>query len=458
MQKIEISRTNVFEERANEFANSKLAHRLQDKYKARPYEERRKVLFVLSQVGGWICNGLAVVASASFVFGFCYSLLAKVEFLPYPTAFAVLLTLGGLVFVEGLKRATVPDLFKDVFQYGFKGAYFVRVFAVVFLVGVSTFFSFKGGHEFVELVMHPPTYAEPTEKTADAIRERYKTKISDAKKTAETYRQAKLWHGRLSDDNATEYKRLLDNAAKLENEENAEIQALQAENREAKRLARVDFEAGQKEFESKLQKRGSGFAGFSIFGEILFLLFAWFVERYDYKTATQYAVLTVEEVQPTTTQSTTTPQTAAVTPPQHTAAPPLFQDLQQPPQHSQNGQAVTTPTNFAARRPIGFYTQAQRTAENLLQQPTQAAQSPQNTPSSGTKPVIVYDDRHTILHKGQKVKERYTLARVRNYQKTYAERERKARGQGKPAVADHNAERVKYWQEREAELLEKVEA
>ena len=457
MQKIEISRTNVFEERANEFANSKLAHRLQDKYKARPYEERRKVLFVLSQVGGWICNGLAVVASASFVFGFAYSILAKIDFLPYPTAFAVLLALGVLVFIEGLKRATVPDLFKDVFQYGFKGAYFVRVFAVVFLVGVSTFFSFKGGHEFVELVMHPPTYTEPTEKTADEIRERYKTKIADSKKTAETYRKSKLWSGRLSDGNASEYKRLLDNVAKLENDENSEIQVLAGENREAKRLSRTDFEAGQKEFESKLEKRGSGFAGFSIFGEILFLLFVWFVERYDYKTATQYAVLVVEEAQTTTTQTTTAQQTTTTNPPQVTATTPPPHQTQYPPQISQNGQPVTIPTNFAERRPIGFHTQAQRTAENLLQQPTQTAQSRPQTHKTATSPVIVYDDRHTILHKGQKVKERYTLARVRNYQKTYAERERKAREQGKPAVADHNAERVKYWQKRERELLEKIE-
>lgn len=451
MQKIEISRTNVFDERANEFANSKLAHRLQEKYKAKPYEERRKVLYTLSQVGSWICNGLAVVASASFVFGFCYSLLAKVEFVPYPTAVAVLLALGSLVFIEGLKRATVPDLFKDVFQYGFKGAYFVRVFAIVALVGISTFFSFKGGHEFVELVMHPPTYAEPVEKTADAIRERYKSKVSDAKKTAETYRQSKLWHGRLSDDNATEYKRLLDNVAKLENEENSEIQALQAENRETKRLARVDFEAGQKEYESKLQKRGAGFAGFSIFGEILFILFVWFMERYDYKTATQYAVLAVEEQETITTNGTDTPLQA-------TGTTNTTIHTQPPPQNNQNGQHVTSPRNFSERRPIGFYTQAQKTAQNLLQHPTQMAQNPPQVEQTAGSTVIVYDDRHTILHKGQKVKERYTLARVRNYQKTYAERERKAREQGKTAVADHNAERVRYWKEKEKELLAKNEA
>lgn len=451
MQKIEIAQTNVFEEQAKKFANSKLANRLQEKYKAKPYEERRKGLYTLSQIGSWLCNGLAVIASASFVFGFCYSLLAKIDFIPYPTVLALLVSFGGLVFIEGLKRATVPDLFKDVFQYGFKGAYIVRVLAIVGLIGVSTFFSYKGGHEFVELVMNAPTYTEPSDKTADNIRDRYKGKIADAKKNAEGYRTAKLWHGRLSDQSTKEYNRLLDNVATLEAEENREVQALQEDNREAKRLARLDFEAEQKAYQSKLKGRGTGFAGFSIFGEILFLFFVWFMERYDYKTATQYAVLVAQQQE----------QEAANTAP--ATIPPATQVLYttplpyppQPPHTGQNGQHVTGSTAFAERRPIGFHSHAHKVPEDLLQQPTQGVHKTERQVYGDKETSFVYEDKHTILHKGEKGHKRYTLARVKNYQKTYTDRAEKAKEQGKKRVAEHNTKKVKYWQEREVELLKK---
>ena len=447
MQKIEVSKTNVFEERSKEFLNSKLAQRLQDKYKAQPYEERRKVLYQFSQIGSWLCHGLAVIASTSYVFGFCYSLLAKIDLLPYPSAFSALIVLCVLFFIEGLKRATVPDLFKDVFQFGFAGSYFTRIIAIIALISVSTFFSFKGGHEFVELVMNPPTYNEPKEKNIEAIRERYKPKIANAKRNAEAYRHSKLWQGRLSDAHANQYKQLLENVTKLENDENKEIQDLQGENRESKRLARIDFETSQQEHKRKLEQRGTGFAGFSIFGEILFILFVWFMERYDYKTAMQYAVLATDSVETETTQKNDVPTTKSDnTLPQQTA----------PPQHSQNGQTNLTPTNFVERRQIGFYTQAQRMSENLLQKNTQTAQTGQSSKQDDPNAKIVYNDRYTILHNGQKTKQRYTLARIRNYQKTYIDRENKAREKGKRSVAEHNAQQVKYWQERERELLEKL--
>ena len=444
MEKIEISTTNVFEERAKEFANTKLAQRLQEKYKAKPYEERRKVLYWLSIAGSWLCNAVAVVASASFVFGFVYSLIAKVEAIPYPTAIASFAALCVLVFIEVLKRVTVPEFFKDVFQYGFKGSYYTRLVAIVALVSVSTYFSYRGGHEFVEIVLNEPAYQEPTEKTAQEIQERYKGKITDAKKTSETYRNSKLWRGRLSDKDAREYKKLVDNVAALEREENAEIQAMENDNREARKIARADYEATKLEYKARLKKRGSGFAGFSIFGELLFILFVWFMERYDYKTATQYAVLAAEAA-----------QNAAGTPPPAKVVYQVIQPTQNGQHVPQNSQTIGPDNSVIERRPIGFYNNGQKGRENLLQHFIQPTQIPGEEPKNEQNTILVYDDRYTIQHQGEKVVQRYTLARVRNYQKTYTERAKRATEQGKHKVAQHNAERVEYWKEKEKELLEK---
>ena len=444
MEKIEISTTNVFEERAKEFANTKLAQRLQEKYKAKPYEERRKVLYWLSIAGSWLCNAVAVVASASFVFGFVYSLIAKVEAIPYPTAIASFAALCVLVFIEVLKRVTVPEFFKDVFQYGFKGSYYTRLVAIVALVSVSTYFSYRGGHEFVEIVLNEPTYEAPTEKTAQDIQNRYKSKIADAKKTAEIYRNSKLWRGRLSDKDAREYKKLADNVALLESQENAEIQAMENDNREARKLARADYESTKLEYKARLKKRGSGFAGFSIFGELLFILFVWFMERYDYKTATQYAVLAAEAA-----------QNAAATQPQAQVVYQMIQPAQNEHHVPQNGQPTAPNNSVIERRPIGFYINGQKDPQNLLQQPTQATQQLETEAGNAQSNIIVYDDRYTIKHEGERTVQRYTLARVRNYQKTYTERAKRATEQGKHKVAQHNAGKVVYWQEKEKELLEK---
>lgn len=429
MQKIEISQTNVFEEKAKTFSETKLALRLQDKYKAKPYEERRKNIYLLSQIISYFCNSIAIVASASFVFAFLYSLVVKV--LPYPVYVAGIISCSMLFLIEFGKREIVPDFFKDVFQYGFKGNYIIRIAAMVGLISISTLFSYKGGHEFVALVMSEPQYIAPTEKSSKDIQERYKSQKEQATRNAEAYKKTRTWQGKLSDADGKQYQKLLDKITTLSEQENKEIQAIQIDNRKTVDALRKDFEVAKNAYSTKLEQRGTGFSLFSIVGELIFILCIWFMERFDYKTATQYAVIIYDTAQTTTEIATQATIDNKLT--------------------TQIIETATLHTDIKDREnlPIGFYQHGRENAEKLLQQVS--------TPYTGTSvEKIVYDDKYTILHKGKRTTQRYTLGRINNIIGTYQERIHKAKDKGRLNIARKNEQTLNYWETKKKELLAKM--
>ena len=75
MKKISINVSNEFDERSKAFFDSKLAERLSQKYGEKPYEERFKIIFYISLVVSYLCNGISVLTASSFVFAYIYSIL-----------------------------------------------------------------------------------------------------------------------------------------------------------------------------------------------------------------------------------------------------------------------------------------------------------------------------------------------------------------------------------------------
>lgn len=448
MQKIEISQSNVFDEKAKTFSNTQLAQRLQEKYRAKPYEERRKNLYYLSLILSFFCNGLAIVASASFVFAFIYALVHS--FMPYPIFVAIGITMLLLCIVEFAKRETTPELFKDIFQYGFKSSYFIRIFAIFGLISLSTLFSYKGGHDFVELVMKTPSYEAPQEKDNKEIQERYKAQIQQAKENAESFKKSRTWKGKLAEHDSKQYEKLLLKVTALSEQQNKETQSINEQNKIAVEHARKDFESSTEQYKSKLESRGTGFAMFSIFGEIVFIFCVWFMERFDFKTATQYAVL--QQTENTTTEATQEKEK------EHKQQSQVKVERALPySEPKQDGQvihnSITSDIKQENTLPIGFYQNGREQAEKLLQQVTQQTTEATQQPSM-TK--VVLDDRYTILHKGSKTTQRYTLARINNIITTYQERIYTANEKGKIVTAERNKKTLQYWQGRKQELLQKI--
>lgn len=420
MENIRVPDKNAFEERAKAFADSKLGRRLARKFTPKPYEKKRRGLYITAWVGSFFCNLVAIITGSTFVFTYAYGLLAKV---PEPMLWAVLLAGLILIGIEALKQLLVPDLFQDWFQYGWKTSYFLQVIGIVVLIGTSTAFNYFGGFDFAGAVSAPPEMAKAELKNADDVRREYQPKIDKAEKEAEQYRQNKLWNGKLSDANGATYAKLLDDKKILERQMLAKVDSVEAFNDRANAGAKAEHERKLQQHEEKTQVKGRGLAMFSVVCEILFIAFCWYRERYEYKTATQYAEMEPDE------EPETQPQIKVLsTPPPH--------------QHS-NGNGVKN--EATQRRPIGFHqgNTATATTQDQGGELIVLTKSYKNTE---------YLDTFTIEHKGK----RYKLSDVERFCRTYSDRLKQSERAGDTNTAERRRTQMQYWESRKQELLEKI--
>ena len=72
-KRIELPDRNVFDEKSKAFFESKHAKRLQEKYKAKPYEEEYKLLYLLAVGTSWFGNGLSALSASTWLFTFIFS-------------------------------------------------------------------------------------------------------------------------------------------------------------------------------------------------------------------------------------------------------------------------------------------------------------------------------------------------------------------------------------------------
>ena len=124
-----------------------------------------------------------------------------------------------MVTVEVLQRVLAPRFFQNWLQYSKKSL----LFALLMLSGFSVTVSYMGSPDFISIVSNEPVYQKPTLSNIENIKEDYNTQIAQAKEEAEEYKNRKLWHGRLSDDNAIVYKELLDKVALLRDQMNEKV-------------------------------------------------------------------------------------------------------------------------------------------------------------------------------------------------------------------------------------------
>lgn len=424
MEKIKVPDKNTFEEKAKAFAESRLGRRLARKYTPKPYEEKRRGLYVMAWIGSFFCNVVAVVTGSTFVFAYVLGLVSR---LPEPMLWAALVAGIILVGIEALKQLLVPDLFQDWFQYGWKPGYFLQVAGIVALMGTSTAFNYFGGFDFAGAVSTPPPVEEPELKEPDAVRQDYQPKIDQAAKEAEQYRVAKTWNGKLNEQSGKVYQRLLEHKKSLESQMLAKLDSVEAYNDRATASTKAEYQEKIKAYEAKTQVKGRGLAVFSVVCEFLFLVFCWYRERYEYKTATQYAGFgdeENEETQKNIGQGTTTLPYG---------------------QHN-NGKHNGITGQATQRRPIGFYRDAARSQQ---EPPTQPEVIVLTKSYSNTE----YQDTFTIEHKGK----RYRLSDVERFCRTYRERLEQSEREGNTNTARSRRTQLEYWEERRQELIQKIQ-
>lgn len=436
MQNFTIPDQNVFDEKAKEFLNSKLGKQLAEKYQVKPFEIRWKPAQIFAKIGSFLAHCIVILASSTFVFSYFISLFAKLPY-PLPYIFAIAICVIVLFGIEWFKRSNSHELFKAFFQFGMKTEQGLRVLVMVVLMFISALFCYFGGFDFIELVSTPPNYQAPQQKDLKEIKSDYKGLVEKAEREAESYRQSKLYKGKLADEHAQVYKKLLDSKNALQSKMLSQIDKAQLDNEKIAQEALKSFEMEKQLYTAKLENRGKGLAHVSILFDVLLFLFIWFLEFYDWQTVIQYAKSENNLKEPQEKQASTLSEQTAIT----ESAAPNEQNL--PPENH--------------RKPIGFFTpQPQEQQQiNLWQQPVTQATT-----------TVIYDDKYTIEHKGK----RYNLARINNfineYQNRIEETEKKIKQveRGKShtnkvkleSTLNNRKGSLTYWLSRKNELLKKT--
>lgn len=407
---IELPTSNTFEEKSKEFYQTKLAQRLKHKFEPKPFEENYKAVYYIALVASYFCNTFSVLTASTFTFSYLYSIFVK---LPYPIWWAVMFSGMVLVLIEALQRIITPKLFKNSLQFGFKITSFATVAIILSLSGLSIFFSYNGGFDVVEKLTNPPEYTKPVLQDIDQIRKEYKILIADADLDAKDYRDKKLYLGRLADKHAKVYQQLLEKKAALQNKMLDKINIVEAQNTKSLSDAKAEHQNALVIYQSSVSVKGGGLALFTIIAQLLFFISIFFMEFFDYKTASQYAILSRPDNQPKAS----------------------FLEVDSKP-FSANGNKTSNPD---IRNQIGFKSKQEKERANQLEQKE----------IYKTKTVLV-QDKHTIEHNGR----RYTLSDVNNFINIYSNRVAEAQKKGKFDLVQSRKKTLEYWESKRKILLE----
>lgn len=287
MQKINLSNNNPFEERKKAFLQTKLAEKLAEKYKSKPYEEENKSTYEAALYAAYAFQLASIVTASTFVFA---SIHQKTATLPYSIALSVVLALAVLVLIEYLQATHAPKFFEQLFFRGFNGAVARRLSFLIFLSGFSLFCSYSGGFDFAEKVAEQkPQYVAPTLENIAEIENRYKAQIADAKAAAKEYKERRLYRGKLSISDGNKWRKLLAVATDKEAEMNDVIHKTTSRNNLTLVKSKDEYKQTLADYQSEISSNGGGLSSFAIIAQVGFFLCIWYRERFEYQTAIQYA-------------------------------------------------------------------------------------------------------------------------------------------------------------------------
>lgn len=261
-EKLSLPQTDHFSEAFSRFQASRLFDRLQKKYQVRPFFERAKPLKNIAEGSSYLLNVFSASTAFLLVFSFLKSLL------PFQ-ALAVFFAVCFLVCLEGLKRFSIPVMFKTFFQ--FKRLNFGAVSFSVFLSVVSIGSSYFGAKEAVQLLT-PEVSLVSLEEVRKPFEQRLQQLQADK---ADAMKQT--WKGKQTVQAAKRLNTIQDQEAQLQA---ALLQAVQqAETKNAESLTKhtsgKDLKAGH-------------FAAVTMLFELLLLLCLWYCEFYDFRSLAEF--------------------------------------------------------------------------------------------------------------------------------------------------------------------------
>ena len=254
--------TNPHAEHFSEFQNTRLFDRLQQKFTPKPYWKQYRILRVVVLASSYLFNALSAATAAALVYFFLFGMIGNV-------LASGVLTASLLAVLEIAKRETTGRLFNGILQYNKFSAGLAA--SVILLAALSVSSSYFGAQRLVVEFTPPAQQINPDSLTTP-LRQQIATidqQISEARK--------QTWKGKPTAPAQRTIERLTRQKETALAEMVRQQQRIDAKNDTTEQVhqATTTATAGQ-------------FAAFTLVCEILFLLAAFYLEYYDYRSYAEH--------------------------------------------------------------------------------------------------------------------------------------------------------------------------
>ena len=255
---------NPHSQHHKEFANSRLFKRLEEKHQPKPYWKQYQGIYRAILGTSFLFNILSALTASAVVFFFIQGLTGSA------TASAVI-TVLLLAVLEYMKRETGAKLFHGYLQ--FKSAAFGLVATVVLLSAISTAASYFGAAQIVESLTPPPALADVAEETSGI-----EGQIAGIDQQIQAA-QRNTWQGKLTPRAQRTVERLTESRAALTDELTRTRERIDIANDEL-----AETHTGE------MTTNASTFALFTLICEIALIACLYFMQYYDYRSFSEYAI------------------------------------------------------------------------------------------------------------------------------------------------------------------------
>jgi len=322
---------NPHSQHHKEFANSRLFKRLEEKHQPKPYWKQYQGIYRAIVGTSFLFNILSALTASAVVFFFIQGLTGSA------TASAVI-TVLLLAVLEYMKRETAAKLFHGYLQ--FKSAAFGLVATVVLLSAISTTASYFGAAQIVESLTPPPALADVAEETSGI-----EGQIAGIDQQIQAA-QRNTWQGKLTPRAQRTVERLTESRAALTDELTRTRERVDIANDEL-----AETHTGE------MTTNASTFALFTLICEIALIACLYFMQYYDYRSFSEYAISRDKNAQNAHAGTQNGYRT---------------QGTQNGSAGTHNGYRTQPVTNETQQRPIGFqYGAAKQHTQNVTQNVTQ---------------------------------------------------------------------------------------
>ncbi|WP_196890364.1 hypothetical protein [Aureivirga marina] len=287
MGKFILSNEDVFDEKRNQFEQSKEYERIYESLRPKTYEERNFFKKQMAKYASWGSQIISIITEFSAIYFFMYGFLYK---LPYSEIISTVFTLIFSICKELYQQKYAPEIMKDIIKYGFK---YKRIVLdsiwILVLTTISVFASFSGSFNIVEVVGNPPVTQDPKLINISELENRYQSQIQTADLDAKEYFKKRSYKGKLNDKYAETYNNLLNQKIALQSEMLDKINLAEKKNEQLISSATKKHEEAMQNYNKEAYRKGTNLGLVSIGAQFFFFLCIHYRVRFDIETGKQYS-------------------------------------------------------------------------------------------------------------------------------------------------------------------------